>query len=134
MSALNKEQNFIEIEVEGKTYKLGKLNVGDIIDVSSIMTERLRNRRIELLKSLYKDEIPDSQIDGIISINFDFEDLEKHLEAVGLILWRALQRYQPSISEKDAMNLITVENCETIINKLMPKGSGSRSKKKPKEE
>lgn len=129
MSALSEQKNYVELLINDTLYKLGKLTVGDIIDITAIMTERLRNRRIELLKKLYPDSIPDSQIDGILRINFDIDELEKHLEAVGLILWRSLQRYQPSMKESEAVNLLTVENCTQIIEKLVPSAIGKKKQR-----
>ncbi len=127
----------IEITLAGKTYKAGKLSLGDMAEFEDKAKEFYSNKIIRMAERIYKDKIPDSVLDKAIlpPTKEQLDDYQSSITGLGFLLWKALVKYNPNITQDEIMAKITVDQIDRLSKNLgvdSDKKKASRTKKKVK--
>ena len=121
---------FSEVVLDGKTYKIGKLTIGDFADSEENVRAQREAKIIETAKKLYGDNIPQSVFDKAFAPPTDVEIKAQQgsVSGISFLLWRALTKYHPDMTQKEVSDMIGLDDLPDLIEKIMP----SAAKKKPR--
>ena len=115
-------QGYTEIELNGKTRKIGKLTVGDFADFEQYVQEQRKQKILSTARELYPDAIPDSVLDKALAPASDKELEEQQGSIIGIrfLLWRALKKFSPDMTIEEAGEMITLDDIEVVTAAIMP--------------
>ena len=103
-------QSPLEVEIKGKTYKLGPIGFIDFGD----FTQHIKSQRIKLTEYIDDKELRLKMIEKIMNEPIALEKEYGTINGVSYMAWKAIQKYQPDITLKDMNNLIDMDNFEKV--------------------
>lgn len=112
----------IEITLAGKTYKAGKLTLGDWAEFEQFAQKLHSDKIIRTAERIYKDNLPDSVLDKAMQPPTDeqVDAYQSSITGLGFLLWKALVKFNPNMEQADIMSKITLDDVAEITAALMP--------------
>jgi len=116
----------VPVNIKGKEYKLGVFNMRDLAD----FRQYIKGQRIKVVQETTIDDAGKIKlINNILESNINEMKELANMDGVCFMLWKALQKYQPKMTLKDADELIDMDNIAEISNIVM--NIGGRVKNLP---
>ena len=109
--------DFIEIELSGKTYKAGKITVGDLGLLRKFALKMRRQEMAESAKDVYGDNIPDIIKADMFKTPKESE-LQPFIESIECnfyMIWLSLVKFNPSLTFDEVKELVTVSDLQKFV-------------------
>ncbi len=125
------------ITLQGKPYKVGEIDVGDLADFEQWATEIITARRfskIELAKKVYEtDDIPVSIREEALRdpTKEEIEEEGKSIKGATFLLHRALRKGNPEITVEMAGALVNISDLDRMLD-VIGMSDKKKAEKKPK--
>jgi hypothetical protein len=127
-------KSFSEIELDGKTYRIGKLTLGDFADFEEWVRQQREEKILSTARKVYGDDMPDNILDKMLSSPTD-EEIEQErgsISGVRFLLWRAFGKYCPNITLDEVSAMVTLDDLSKISKVIMPNETTPKKNSIPK--
>ena len=122
----NVTQSPIEIELKGKTYKLGVIGLIDYGD----FVQYIKGQKIKLTNQIDDENIKLQLIEKIINENIDLQKEYSTLNGVTYMTWKALQKHQPEVTLQGMNDIVDMENFEQVSIIISNLGGKTKNQKR----
>ena len=128
LSMLSKQTT--QIKIGERSFKIGKLTIGDYADFQEHLKEKRRDNIIENAKKVYPDGLPDTILDKVLEPMTDKEiDAEMGtISGMGFLLYKMLSRHQ-EVTLEDILSGLTVDDLDKLTSVISP--AEKKRKRKP---
>jgi len=99
-------QSPIEIELKGKTYKLGAIGFIDFGDFA----QYIKGQRIKLCDYIVDKELQLKTIEKIMTESIDLDKEYGTINGICYMAWKAIQKYQPEVTLAGMNQIIDLDN------------------------
>lgn len=103
-------QSPLEIELKGKTYKLGAVGFIDFGDFA----QYIKGQRIKLTDNISNVDVRMRAIDKIMNAPVNLDEEYKTVNGICYMAWKSIQKYQPEVTLADINKLIDLDNFEKV--------------------
>ena len=124
----NVTQSPIEIELKGKTYKLGAIGFIDFGDFA----QYIKSQRIKLCDYIMDKELQLKMIEKIMTESIDLDKEYGTINGISYMAWKSIQKHQPEVTLEDINKLIDLDNFEKVSVILGNLGGTVKNPKKAK--
>ena len=124
----NVTQSPIEIELKGKTYKLGAIGFIDFGDFA----QYIKSQRIKLCDYIVDKELQLKMIEKIMTESIDLDKEYGTINGISYMAWKSIQKHQPEVTLEDINKLIDLDNFEKVSVILGNLGGTVKNPKKAK--
>ena len=127
-------KSFSEIELDGKTYRIGKLTLGDFADFEEWVRQQREDKILSTARKVYGDDMPASVFEKVVAPATD-EEIEQQqgsVSGVRFLLWRALSKYSPNITLDEVSAMVTLDDLSKISKVIMPNETTPKKNSIPK--
>ncbi len=122
------EGAFSEIELQGKTYKIGKLTIGDFADFEEYVRTLREDKTVAMAKKLYGDNIPQSIFDRALAPPSDseIEASQGSVSGISFLLWCAMRKFSPDCTQDEVAKMIGLDDLPKLTKAMMPSDSSKK--------
>lgn len=127
-------ESFAEVKLGGKTYKIGKLTIGDFADFEEYVRAQREDKIIATAKKLYGDNIPQAVFDKALAppTDAEIEAQQGSISGIGFLLWRAIVKYNPNMTQEETSAMIGLDDLPALTKAIMPTAAKkNKAKAKP---
>ena len=108
-----------EIELKDKVYKYGEITLADLADMQRQLNKQHRENVLAVAKEIYQDKIPDHVYQDALRA-VPLSEIEENMEAMAFIIWKAFQKFNPSLTKDEVTALMTFKQMKIISENLFP--------------
>jgi len=103
-------QSPLEIELKGKTYKLGPIGFIDFGDFA----QYIKGQKLRLVDYIKDKELQLTMTEKIMNQPLDLDKEYGTMNGICYMAWKAIQKYQPEVTLSDMNQIIDLDNFEKI--------------------
>ncbi len=123
------EGAFAEIDLQGKTYKIGKLTIGDFADFEEYVRTLREDKTVAMAKKLYGDNIPQSIFDRALAPPSDaeIEASQGSVTGISFLLWCAMRKFR-DCTRSEVAGMVGLDDLPKLTKAMMPIDSSKKKK------